>query len=326
MKYEIEINNEVKTVEVKNKQVILLLQGCPASGKSTFAEKLAQASKECDSFCGINKFKFDIVCRDDIRASKGIRQTDFSRENEVTDEEMSKAREILNLGYSLIVADTNLNPKYFHIWEELADEYDAELQKLLLYIPYWEAVKRDKARDRHVGHRAIERFYRQYFPNRLRDELTDKRPINESYNAMREDCIICDLDGTIALHQGRSPYEWDKIPTDKMDVRMARILKMYYDSGVNIIFLSGRPEHVYATTKEWLNKSFDDLGIDLDYQLVLRPGTDNRKGSLTKKDLYEKLIATYGYNTLCVFEDSNSCTEMWRSLGLLTCQVANGEY
>ena len=91
-------------------------------------------------------------------------------------------------------------------------------------------------------------------------------------------------------------------------------------------FLSGRPEHVYATTKEWLNKSFDELGIDLDYQLVLRPGTDNRKGSLTKKDLYEKLIATYGYNTLCVFEDSNSCTEMWRSLGLLTCQVANGEY
>ena len=47
---------------------------------------------------------------------------------------------------------------------------------------------------------------------------------------------------------------------------------------------------------------------------------------LDVKDLYEKLIAMYGYNTLCVFEDSNSCTEMWRSLGLLTCQVANGEY
>ena len=263
MKYEIEINNELKTVEVKDKQVILLLQGCPASGKSTFAEKLFQVSKEHDGSRGINRFKFVIVCRDDIRAAKGIKQTDFSRENEVTDIEMSQAREILDLGYSLIVADTNLNPRYFHIWEELAEEYDAELQKLLLYIPYWEAVKRDKVRDRHVGHRAIERFYRQYFPDRLIDELTDKRIINESFNITHEDCVICDLDGTIALHQGRSPYEWDKIPTDKMDPRLARILMMYFDSGVNIIFLSGRPEHVYATTMEWLDTSFKKLGIDL---------------------------------------------------------------
>lgn len=326
MEYEIEINNEVKTVEVKDKQVILLLQGCPASGKSTFAEKLFQASKSHEDTFEDHKNKFVIVCRDDIRASKGIKQTDFSRENEVTDEEISQAREILDLGYSLIVADTNLNPRYFHIWEELADEYDAEVQKLLLYIPYWEAVKRDKARDRHVGHRAIERFYRQYFPDRLKDELTDKRIINESFNITHEDCVICDLDGTIALHQGRSPYEWDKILTDKMDPRLARILMMYYDSGVNIIFLSGRPEHVYATTMEWLDTSFKKLGIDLNYQLILRPETDNRKGAITKKELYEKLITEHDYNTLCVFEDSISCTEMWRSLGLLTCQVANGEY
>ena len=326
MKYEIEINNEVKTVEVGDKQVILLLQGCPASGKSTFAEKLCQVSKEHNETRGINRFKFITVCRDDTRIALGIKVGDFSREDEVTKSQFEQAREILDLGYSLIVADTNLNPKYQKPWEELAEEYDAELQKILLYIPYWDAIKRDKARHATVGRKVIERFYRTYFPERFIDELTDKRQINESYNAMREDCVICDLDGTIALHMGRTPYQWDKIPTDKMDIRMARILKMYYDNGVNIIFLSGRPEHVYATTMEWLDKSFKDLGIDLNYQLVLRPETDNRKGALTKKDLYEKLIAEYGYNTLCVFEDSISCTEMWRSLGLLTCQVANGEY
>ena len=32
------------------------------------------------------------------------------------------------------------------------------------------------------------------------------------------------------------------------------------------------------------------------------------------------------YNTLCVFEDSNKCVDMWRDLGILTCQVANGDY
>lgn len=326
MKYEIEINGEVKTVEVKDKQVILLLQGCPASGKSTFAEKLFQASKEHDGSRGINRFKFVVVCRDDIRATLGIDQRDFSREDEVTKIEMDQSREILDLGYSLCVADTNLNPKFHKGWENLAKEYDAEVQKLLLYIPYWEAVKRDKARERHVGHRAIERFYKLYFPDEFRESLIDKRPINESYNIMQEDCVICDLDGTIALHMGRTPYEWDKIPTDKMDVRMARILKMYYDNGVHIVFLTGRPEHVYVTTMDWLNKSFENLGIDLNYELIMRGEKDIRRGATVKKDLYEKFIAEHNYNTICVFEDSISCTEMWRSLGLLTCQVANGDY
>lgn len=326
MKYEIEINNEVKTVEVKDKQVILLLQGCPASGKSTFAEKLFQASKEHENTLEDHKNKFVIVCRDDIRAALGIKQTDFSRESEVTKEQLKQSCEILDMGYSLIVADTNLNPKYLDIWKNLAKEYNAELKKLLLYIPYWEAIKRDKAREKSVGRKVIERFYRTYFPDRFKEDLMDKRIINESYNVMQEDCVICDLDGTIALHMGRTPYDWAKIHTDKMDIRMARILKMYYDAGVNIIFLSGRPEHVYATTMEWLDKSFEELGIELNYQLVLRPEDDNRKGAITKKELYEKLIAEHGYNTLCVFEDSNSCVEMWRSLGLLTCQVANGEY
>ena len=326
MKYEIEINNEVKTVEVNDKQVILLLQGCPASGKSTFAEKLFQASKEHENTLEDHKNKFVIVCRDDIRAALGIKQTDFSRESEVTKEQLKQSCEILDMGYSLIVADTNLNPKYLDVWKNLAKEYNAELKKLLLYIPYWEAIKRDKAREKSVGRKVIERFYRTYFPDRFKEDLMDKRIINESYNVMQEDCVICDLDGTIALHMGRTPYDWAKIHTDKMDIRMARILKMYYDAGVNIIFLSGRPEHVYATTMEWLDKSFEELGIELNYQLVLRPEDDNRKGAITKKELYEKLIAEHGYNTLCVFEDSNSCVEMWRSLGLLTCQVANGEY
>ena len=116
MVYNIEINGEVKTVEVKDKQVILLLQGCPAAGKSTFAEKLFQTSKEYSGNFETNKYTFVIVCRDDIRATLGINQRDFSREAEVTKIEMYQAREILDMGYSLIVADTNLNPKFHKDW------------------------------------------------------------------------------------------------------------------------------------------------------------------------------------------------------------------
>lgn len=326
MEYKIEINDEVKTVEVKDKQVILLLQGCPASGKSTFAEKLFQASKEHEDTLEDHKNKFVIVCRDDIRAAKGISQRDFSRENEVNKEEFDQAREILDYGYSLVVADTNLNKRYHHFWYELADEYGAEVQFLELYIPYAESVKRDKAREKKVGWRTIEKFYKAYYQDRYREEMKDKRLINESYDANKEDCVICDLDGTLALHQGRSPYEWNLIPTDKIDIRLLRLLQLYYNNGIKIVFLTGRPKDTYEATKKWLMDSISACGASIDFYLIMRDEKDMRKGAVTKKDLYETFINEHNFNTLCVFEDSITCTEMWRNLGLLTCQVANGEY
>ena len=322
IKYNIEINDEVKTIEVKDKQLILVLQGCPASGKSTFAKKLEEASKKKR----INRYKFLTVCRDDIRVALGIKVSDFSREDEVTIEQIRQARQILDDGYSLIVADTNLNPKYVQPWYDMSFEYGIDFEKCLLYIPYWDAIKRDKTREVTVGRRVVERFYRTYFPERLREDLTDKRKINESFDPSNLNCIICDLDGTLALHQGRTPYQWEYIHTDKMDIRMARLINEFAKHNVLIIFLTGRPENVREATEKWLNESFEHYKMDVKYNLIMRPITDIRKGAITKKDLYEKFIESHRYNTLCVFEDSNTCTEMWRSLGLLTCQVANGEY
>ena len=57
----------------------------------------------------------------------------------------------------------------------------------------------------------------------------------------------------------------------------------------------------------------------------MRPLNEYRSGEIVKKELWEKYVEPY-YNTLCVFEDSNKCVDMWRDLGLLTCQVANGDY
>ena len=55
---------------------------------------------------------------------------------------------------------------------------------------------------------------------------------------MREDCVICDLDGTIALHMGRSPYEWDKIPTDKLSEHLLSGNIYEYDGSHGCVNLS----------------------------------------------------------------------------------------
>lgn len=126
---------------------------------------------------------------------------------------------------------------------------------------------------------------------------------------------------TVSLHKGRLPYDWNKIPTDGMDPRMGKLIEQFNLQNIKIIFLTGRPESSRILTDEWLKKHIPDIN----YILLMRDSSDFRSGEISKRELWEKNIESH-YNTLCVFEDSNKCVNMWRDLGLLTCQVANGNY
>ena len=102
---------------------------------------------------------------------------------------------------------------------------------------------------------------------------------------------------------------------------MKNIIEQFVSQSVNIIFLTGRPESARKLTSEWLHTHFPTLN----YKLFMRDNKDFRSGEVYKKMIWKSHIEL-NYNTLCVFEDSNKCVDMWRELGLLTCQVANGDY
>ena len=104
------------------------------------------------------------------------------------------------------------------------------------------------------------------------------------------------------------------------DPRMDCLIHMCVKAGVKPIFLTGRPSSVQIETSYWINNNFLPS-----YELIMRPANDNRPGETVKKELWKKYVEPY-YNTICVFEDSNKCVNMWRELGLLTCQVANADY
>ena len=218
-----------------------------------------------------------------------------------------------------IIDATNLNPKTIEKWENLAKELDCEIEYKQFYIPFKEALERDANREQSVGKKVLRKFYERYFYEQYAKEIGyDSRLIRDANE--KPDCIVIDLDGTVALHRNRLPFDWDKLGTDFFDPRMHRIIITYVKSGVKLIFLTGRPESVRLATENWI-----DSNLWTEYELIMRPVNDNRSGDIVKKELWEKYIEPY-YNTLCVFEDSNKCVEMWRDLGLLTCQVANGDY
>lgn len=292
---------------MENKKIIIL-QGPPAAGKSTWARETAKAGTP-----------YVIVNRDSIRRARGEYWIP-DQENYISDMEEYAVRSAVNRNLIPIVDATNLNPNSISKWENLAKELNCELEYKKFYIPFKEALERDSKRENSVGKKVLIRFYTKYFYDKYVKEIGyDDRLIRESND--KRDCIVCDLDGTLVLHNGRLPYDWKLIPTDILDPRMENLIKQFDLQVIKIIFLTGRPESVRSTTNEWLKKHFPTLN----YTLLMRDTSDMRSGDIVKREIWEKNIRD-NYNTLCVFEDSNKCVNMWRSLGLLTCQVANGEY
>lgn len=95
---------------------ILVLQGCPSTGKSTFAKQFV---KENNKWIRINK--------DDIRRMFGEYWLP-KRESLVEAAEYSIAEEAAFYGWNIIIDDTNLNPKYIKIWKEFADDFEYKIE------------------------------------------------------------------------------------------------------------------------------------------------------------------------------------------------------
>lgn len=147
------------------------------------------------------------------------------------------------------------------------------------------------------------------------------------YKEYLNDCIICDLDGTLAIDQERGWYEYTKVIDDPVDPRLLRIIKNYLKQDIRVFFLTGREDIGVCRemTKRWLEEHLGEHENIFDYNLIMRERGDHRPDQITKKELYENYIKD-SYNVLCVFDDRQKVVDMWRKEGLLCCQVAKGDY
>jgi predicted kinase len=134
------------------KNVIEVLVGIPASGKSTYAiEKV----KENSEYIRIN--------RDSIRMMfKGSYLTDYIVENIITKIEYEMIESILKEGKSVIVDNTHLRLKYIRPYFEKFSDC-ADIKITVFDISVEDAIERDKSRgEKMVGRDVIERMYENY--------------------------------------------------------------------------------------------------------------------------------------------------------------------
>lgn len=151
----------MKNVNNQRPPVMLMLQGVPCSGKTTWAKEFVQ-----------DKPGWIRVNRDDIRLMCG-KYWIPSREDLISKYEESMVNIALAHNYNVIIDATNLNTETISKWRRIASNFAAKFETKEFIISYEEAVKRDKNRDLQVGEDTIRMFYRKYHPDMLKQELDE---------------------------------------------------------------------------------------------------------------------------------------------------------
>lgn len=130
---------------------LLLLQGLPASGKTTYALKLCS---EDPNWIRLNK--------DDIREFIGTLPWTRELENTIIQIQRLIAFTYVNYGKCLIVDDTNFQVEYVNYWQEFANAHNYEFIKLIFNTPVEECIDRDSKRTKSVGKDVILKMYEKY--------------------------------------------------------------------------------------------------------------------------------------------------------------------
>lgn len=297
---------------------IILTQGLPASGKSTWAREYQKKNPNTV-----------LVNKDELRAMlhQGIHSK--GREAMVLNIRDSIIMKALAERQDVIVHDTNLHYKHIDQIRKIAEmlPWKGTCEVIIqdfTDIPLEECIRRDQNRPNYVGEKVIRTMYNQYL-----------KPKTEAIAALKWDenlpsTIICDLDGTLCLLNGRNPYDASTCENDLVNPAMYGILSaMQYkfentmpEGKIKIMFCSGREDKYRDQTIGWLR---NNGMLEDSFKLYMRKTGDNRKDSIIKKEIYEEHIKGK-YNVLFVLDDRNQVVDLWRSLGLTCLQVAPGDF
>lgn len=308
-------------------QIVHILTGLPASGKSTFARELITATPG----------RIRRVNLDDIRAmldtgSDGKRR--YSRELEETTLKIQDAaiRAALDDGFDVIVDNTHLVPRIpKRIKKVVAGDALFSVHDFT-HVDVDECIRRDAQRtgpakvgEEVINGLAIRHAKAKKSGWRLTEEwMNDWAPVEPYVPDMNKPtAVLCDIDGTLALMNGRrSPYDWTRVDQDDLNDPVRRAL-IAFDAAYadRIILLSGRDESCRDQTLRWLqvkNVPFDALHM--------RAAGDTRPDDIVKAELFDKYVR-YKYCVRVVLDDRDSVVALWRKrLGLPTWQVNYGNF
>ena len=191
-------------------------------------------------------------------------------------------------------------------------------------VPLKTLLERDAARERSVGKDVVTRMYKQWLI--LKDSF-NFQPANKDrvkkflipdFNSKLENCVIFDVDGTLAHMRNRGPFDWDKVDRDDFNQIVGEQVKFHKSMGRKIFIVSGRDESCRKLTEEWLK--FYDVEYDA---LFMRPKDNYEKDTVIKKKIIETEFKDK-FNIMLWIDDRRQVLDMLFQEGIYTFSCNQG--
>lgn len=299
---------------MKKTPTLTMLIGSPASGKSTYAEWIVRTEP-----------KTMRISRDEIRFAQFQDQMDAPTESMITKIINEQTRTLLSNGWNVIF--DNCNTKWDYIKEPIAIFKElANIEFKLFDLPLEELYERNEKRTRKVPKKVIENMFHQLQGLKQKFDFKPIKRVPKELEYCQQDpnlpkAIICDLDGTLALMNGRNPFDASTCDQDLINEPVSNLLKNYKKLGYKILLVSGREDKYKEPTLRFLATHeivFDDL--------IMRKTKDSRKDSVIKTEIYNNHIKD-NYFIEFVLDDRNQVVDTWRNDLKLPCfQVYYGNF
>lgn len=319
---------------------LIITRGLQASGKTTWARKYV----DIQSSYGRRIVRFN---RDDFRRMafpSNYGKPDFQAEKLITAIRDAALESWLMAGYSVILDDTNLRMRWARDLADIALRLGVEFRTIDFFgVSLETCLANNESRagtNGYVEPWVLKETYTRYLASgnpgpvlpREKSWTTSVEPYVAKDGTL--ETVLCDLDGTLALLNGRSAYDESSVGDDLPNAPVIEVLQALTGLGswqrmsandrfLDVVFLSGRSEKCEEATAAWLSKH---VGIDVqDIELYMRTFGDNRPDQEIKLELFNKHIR-HRYNVKVVLDDRSSVVRLWRSLGLTCLQVADGDF
>lgn len=300
---------------------IIICYGLPGSGKSKWSKE--QLKNKEKNFKRVNKDLLREMIDDSI----------YNKENEkfileVRDHIVTKS---LNKGKNVIIDDTNFPIGGFHYQRmcEIAKQIgDVQVTEKYFEISLDDAFIANKGPYRHeVPEDVIINMYNKFIvdKNLKTNSVYFPKIQTIKYNKNLKDCIIFDIDGTLAIHNNRNAYDLSRVLEDSCNESVAYINRMlkktfHINDNLKIIIFSGREDVCKEDIEKWL--SINNISYD---HLYMRKMNDTRKDTIIKEEMYNTYIKDK-YNLISVFDDRDSVVAKWREMGITCFQVNYGDF
>lgn len=303
--------------------VVHVMTGLPASGKTTAARALQEASEG----------RMRRVNLDDLRAMldrpEAGRGRSHAHEQTVLGIQDAAVRAALDDGFDVVVDNTHLTP---HIPKRLKAAVAGRSATFVVHdfttVPVEECLRRDAARERPVGEEIIRLLADKHAKAtrggwRLTDDWLNDRPAALPYvpDPALPSAVLCDIDGTLALRGDRGPYDFTRCGEDLLNPPVRDALRAFRHSERDrIVLLSGRSEDHRPVTEAWLARH--EVPYD---ELWMRAAGDGRGDDIVKAELFDAHIRDR-YAVRVSLDDRDRVVALWRHMGLPTWQVNYGAF